>query len=288
MTARRSVLTLAGAAAVGLLTGCGDDDAPAKPIGPGPSTVAGGAPGAGELVARLDAYPSAYRFTPAGSIAYDDEPARARAYVAMRTEVMALLTWARTNGHPDIVPAIPGDLTGQDYLVDPLVSNSDTLDSTPLFGAKAPIGRLIPDTETISSDLQGMASAFSLIMLKLVLPKAEYARLVTTSPLVTAAAGKNILSIYPYESSKDKKNDIYVTLSDGIIAAFVKDPGLRWLIMNPGKGMSESDQKRLVEGGGTLFTEEGYRSIYIDSGRAQHKPSTIARTLYDALRSVRP
>ncbi|WP_436536336.1 hypothetical protein [Actinoplanes sp. HUAS TT8] len=287
MIARRRVLAIAGAAAVGLLTGCGDDT-PAAPLGPGPSPVTGGTPAADDLVARLDTYPSAYRFTPAGSIAYDDEPARARAYVAMRTEAVALLNWARTNGHPDIVPALPSDLAGQEYLLDSLVSNSDTLDSQPLFGAKAPIGRLIPDDETISSDLQGMQSAFSLIMLKTVLSKADYARLVTTSPLVTAAAGKNIISIYPYEDSKNKKGDVYVTLSSGIIAAFVKDPGLRWLIMNPGQGMSEADQKRLVEGGGTLFTEEGYRSIYIDSGRAQNKPATIARTLYDALRSVRP
>jgi hypothetical protein len=284
VTTRRTLLTLAGTAA--LLTACGDDGTARRP-GPALSVATGGPPAADDLNARLATYPSEYRFTPADAVDWDDEPKRAKAFVAMRAEVVAFLNWCRANGHPDIALALPSDLTGSEYLVDPLVGNSDLLDTEPLFNAKEPIGRLVPDNETVSSDVQGMQSAFALIMLKTMLSKADYARLVTESPLVKAAAGKNIINVFPFTTAKGEDDLRYLMLLPGIVVAFGADPKLRWLIANPGQAMSDENQKRLIDGGGTLFTDEGFRVVHIDSSRAANKPATVAASLYEALRAVR-
>ncbi|GIG91732.1 hypothetical protein [Plantactinospora endophytica] len=289
---RRGLLGLFGAVATaGLAGGCTDGGGAAR-VGEGATvpTSAGSAPAAvGDLVDRLADYPSRFRFVPTNSLRYDDALGRARATVEMRTEMLAFLAWARTHGHPAIRPALPGDVTGEEFRLDPLMGNAESLDSQPLPGAERPFGRLIPDNETVKHYLALRQSGFLLIMLKTMLAPAEYARLVTDSPLVKAAAGKNVIQIYPYSTQElDLETARYLLLMTGIRVAFVGDPELRWLIANPGQALSPENQRRLAEAGGTLYTSDGYRAVYLDSERAGNVPATLARTLYAALRAAAP
>ncbi|MFF3868966.1 hypothetical protein [Micromonospora sp. NPDC001898] len=285
---RRHALRLAGAGLTGMLVGCGGDAA--RPAGDAtlPTAGSGASPGtAGVLADRLAGYRSAYRFVRTNTMAYDDEAASARATVAMRVEIAAFLAWARDNGHPDIRPALPRVPAGEEYLLDPLIGNDESLDTTPLAGTRQPFGRLIPDAETVKSYPATRQAGFALTMLKVLLSRAEHARLVTDSPLVRAAGGKSIITIYPFSAPEPKGGDSYLVLLPGVRDAFRADPALRWLVANPGQAMSGESQRRLVEGGGTLYTAEGYRVVYIDSARAEDVPALVAGALYEALWTVR-
>lgn len=218
---RRHALRLAGAGLTGMLVGCGDDAARPAGDAPLPTAGSGASPGgAGALVDRLAGYHSAFRFTPTNTMAYDDEAAAARARVAMRIEMAAFLAWARDNGHPDIRPALPRAVVGEEYLLDPLMGNDESLDTVPLAGARQPLGRLIPDDETVKSYPSTRQAGFALTMLKMVLSRAEYARLVADSPLVRAAGGKSVVTIYPFSAPEPKGGDSYLALLPGVRDAF--------------------------------------------------------------------
>ncbi|MGW1060440.1 hypothetical protein [Micromonospora rubida] len=271
-----------------MLVGCGDDAARPAGDAPLPTAGSGASPGAaGALVDRLAGYRSAFRFTPTNTMAYDDEAVAARARVAMRIEMAAFLAWARDDGDPGIRPALPRIPTGEEYLLDPLMGNDASLDTVPLAGARQPLGRLIPDDETVKSYPSTRQAGFALTMLKTVPSRAEYARLVADSPLVRAAGGKSVVTSYPFSAPEPKSGDSYLALLPGVRDAFRGDPALRWLVANPGQAMSGENQRRLVEGGGTLYTAEGYRVVYIDSARAEDVPALVAGALYEALRTVR-
>ncbi|MEU1753589.1 hypothetical protein ABZ436_13115 [Micromonospora matsumotoense] len=285
---RREVVGLAGLTLVALLAGCagGAERRPSGGAG-GPSTQGGGPPAVGgALIDRLADYRSAFRFTPTNSRAADGEVPAARARVAMRAELAAFLAWARTNGHPEIRPALPADVGDAGYLLDPLAGNDESLDAVPLAGAREPFGRLIPDNETVKSYVSTRQAGLALIMVKVMLSRAEYARLVTDSPLVRAAAGKNVVTVFPFTAPEPKAGDSYPELLPGVREAFRADSALRWLVANPGLSMSVENQQRLRDGGGTLYTADGYRVVYVDSARAGYLPAAVARALYDGLRAA--
>ncbi|MBM7084762.1 hypothetical protein [Micromonospora humidisoli] len=287
---RRRLLGLAGLTLGGMLVGCAGPGDPrqsaAGPSTPTPgSSPTGGLPAADVLVDRLAGYPSAFRFTPTNTTT-TDEATVARARVAMRTELVAFLAWAGTNGHPDLRAALPADPGGEGYLLDPLVGNDETLDTVPLAGAREPFGRLIPDNETVKSYLGTRQAGFALVMLKVMMSRAAYAGLVTNSPLVRAAAGKNVVTIYPVTAPEPPGGDSYLSLLPGLREAFRADPARRWLVANPGQNLSAANQRRLLDGGGTLHTADGYRVVYVDSARAGYVPAAVARALYDGLREA--
>ncbi|MEV6800109.1 hypothetical protein AB0M91_17420 [Micromonospora rifamycinica] len=292
-TTRRRVLGLAGLTLTGLLVGCTDpaDQADRPSDGPPPVPETSPAPtetppaAGGVLVHRLADYPGGFRFTPTNT-ATADEATAARGRLALRSELAALLAWAGTHGHPELRPALPADVGGDGYLLDPLAGNDPTLDTVPLSGAREPFGRLVPDDETVTSQLSTRQAGFALVMLKVVLSRAEYAGLVTDSPLVRTAAGKSVIGVYPFTATEPPGGDRYLSLLPGLRRAFRADPARRWLVANPGENMSPADRRRLLAGGGTLHTAEGYRVVYVDSARAGYVPAAVARALYDGLRAA--
>ncbi|KWV32087.1 hypothetical protein [Micromonospora rifamycinica] len=287
-TTRRRVLGLAGLTLSGLLVGCADrepSDGPPPVPGTSPTPVGTSPAARGLLVDRLADYPGGFRFTPTNTVPAD-EATVARNRLALRTELAALLAWARTHGHPELRPALPADVGGDGYLLDPLAGNDPTLDTVPLSGAREPFGRLIPDDETVTSHLSTRQAGFALVMLKVVLSRVDYARLVTDSPLVRAAAGKSVITVYPFTAAEPPGGDRYLSLLPGLRRAFREDPTRRWLVTNPGENLSPADRRRLLAGGGTLHTAEGYRVVYVDSARAGYVPATVARALYDGLRAA--
>ncbi|GGM40714.1 twin-arginine translocation signal domain-containing protein [Dactylosporangium sucinum] len=275
---RRGFLAMLGATAV--VAGCGSEDGPAS--APAPSAAASPT-AAADPMRKLAEYASNYRFPAADSIAFDDEPKLAAARVAQRVELGAYLDWARANAHPEIVPALPrSSVTGQEYVVDELCFNMERLDTSPLWGAKEPIGRLVPDKNTINSTLAGYQVGLALLMIKTMISKADYAKLVTDASFTVAAAGKNLIEVYPYAQVPLGERFI----PQGILLAFHNTANLNWLVANPGEMMSAKDQKTLLDAGGTIYTNTGYRKLYVDSSRLQQTPAKVAAAMYEGLRAV--
>jgi hypothetical protein len=281
---RRDVLMmLAAAAATPILAACADG----KDKGTGaaaPSAAASpSAAAASDLMAKLATYPGDYRFPDGHSIAYNDEPALAKARLAVRAEMANFVDWARTNAHPEVIPALPRvSVKDHDYDLDAVLNNLTALDTSPLWGSKEPLGRLVPDTTTVNSGTAGMQTGLALFMIKAMLSKAEYAKLITNSTFTRLAAGKNLIEVYPY--STVPLTEPYIP--QGILKAFHNDASMRWLIANPGANLTQSQQTQLKNGGGTLYTETGNRKLYVDSVRADQTPIKVAAAMYEALRAV--